>query len=333
MKSPEQVSLFDEHTVAYPLPDIAAAFLVTPSAQGPDHSAREIAQDPSLIEGQVLGQCKVVQQLHPKLPPGDYVITLARDGETVVFMGEDGSRVEYPAVIRELPQPVPGPTALITASQIGYAWGQTQICALLATPLPEELTQRLREAIVNLQKAGILKAGEEAFALTRAIPSALGRAQTTESTQSSGQSEGNVESPATMLVAPAIRDGAFPPPSETQAITGIGLFAVLTDIELEVFHDVELKGPAGVLPAGDYLYLEVRPNDAQPTPGEVYEARGRLYGPSGDFYVPIVGGLPVIGQPLRGSGPAGQDEVIILNLEVASRCRLKVKTRCWILTT
>jgi hypothetical protein len=331
MKSPEQASLFDEYTVAYPLPDIPAAFLLTPSARGPDHSAREIAQDPSLIEGQVLGQCKIVQQLHPKLPPSDYEITLARDGETVVFTGVDGSQVEYGAVIRELPQPVPGPTALITASQIGLAWGQTQICALMETPLPEELTQRLREAIKHLQEAGILKAGEEAFALTRAIPSALGRAQTTEGTQPSGQPEGGVESLATTLVMPTVRDGAFPPPSETEAITGIGLFTALTDIELEVFYDVELKEPAGFLPAGDYLYLEVRLDDAQPTPGQVYEARGRLLGPPGDFYVPILGGLPVIGQPLRGSGPAGQDEVIILNLEVASRCRLKVRTRCWIL--
>jgi len=86
MKNLKEVSLLEEQTVVYALPDRGAVFLLTPSAKGPGHSAGEIAKDPALIKGQVLGRLKVVQQLHPELPPDDYAITLAPNGTNPQFL-------------------------------------------------------------------------------------------------------------------------------------------------------------------------------------------------------------------------------------------------------
>jgi hypothetical protein len=308
------VSLSAENTVIYALPDSGVAFLLTPAAEWPNFSAPRLAEEPASIEKLMLGSLTVVQSLDEALPPGDYIMTLAPDGKTVIFTGGN-SQAQYEAVIRELPRPVPRPLALITAQQMCLAWGTTQICALVSTPLPDDLAERVQAAMENL--------GVRAFPSSPAVPDIEGVEALERCAKALSQEPPNYgDCRSTVLASRA--DGAETSKRLADAsTTAIGVLLVLQPIREEIFLDPKLTQPTPILPVGEFATFEVKyPDDPQIDEG-IFETRVLQSGEAGDFYLPSISGAVIIGDPVLGDGPSNEDETIIANLWVDSVCYFK----------
>lgn len=337
-----------ENTVIYALPesDGGVVFLLTPALSSLGFSSKELAAAPDKYTDRMLGGLTVVRQVNnelPALPPDDYVITLSPDRSKVIFTGAQ-ARFEFPSVIRSLPQILPRSVALITASQMCLAWDVTQVCALVDSPLPGNWIQPLQDATQNLQ----VDAGR--FDLERAVPDIEGvwELQDCASALSpigTGQEPDYTACGATVLAVPAVTDGAFLLPSDTQvppgAGIGIGLVVGLRDVVEEVFLDPQLAVPSirgncveyesPCLPSGDYLTYEVRLKGDPEINGGIFERRVLLLGPAGEeFYLPAISGGVIIGTPVWSSGPSNRNEAVITNLWIRGRCFFKRRQCPWL---
>lgn len=312
--------LASDHTVFYAFPNTGIAFLLTPIAGGPGYTAEELAQEPGNIQNLMLGGLTVISGFSGfPIAQGDYLITLAPDGENILFTPENGSALSFPAVIRSLPQPLSRELALITSSQMCLAWNRTQVCALVNAPLPSDLVQQINDAIGNL---GI---DEASIALERAIPDAEGFNMIQTCADALARETPSYDQcRSTVLAAPAVADGAFDATSQAEGTyTGIALLVVLEPLEDQVFLDPQLTQVTDTLPAGDYLTFEVLLSGETPTRDEPIPTRVAQQGPAGSFYLPAQSGGALIGDPILGSGPSNEDEAVIANLWCKGRCYFK----------
>ncbi|MFL5805541.1 MAG: hypothetical protein ACJ8CR_27865 [Roseiflexaceae bacterium] len=286
--------------------------LLTPSGGPADLTSGDVAANPALINRLVLGGLTVVQPLHPDLPPGDYVLSLDPSGEQVIFTGA-ATRAAFPAVIRELSQPLPHPVALINrvdlperpggALQLCVEKVRLAVCALVPYPPSDQLIGQLETASKTL---GV---DPGSFTLRHAVPLVAGQ-DALEACASGFGADQSVYQPcqATVLAAPAVADGVVPAPPEEGTIINIGLLVALKDLAEHVFKDRALTLPVDKLPAGEYLVFEVRgDDDLQIAPG-VFATRVRLVGRNGDFYLPATSGGTVLGKGLRGPTLADESD-------------------------
>ena len=312
--------LASDHTVFYAFPDTGIAFLLTPIAGGPGKTAEVLAQEPGNIQNLMLGGLTVISGFSGfPLSQGDYLITLAPDGEELQFTQLNGDVFSFPAVIRSLPQPLSRELALITSSQMCLAWNRTQVCALVNAPLRSDLVQQINNAIENL---GIDPAS---IALERAIPDVEGFNMIQRCADALANEPPSYDQcRSTVLAAPAVADGAFDATSQAEGTyTGIALLVVLEPLKDQVFLDPQLTQVAEGLPNGDYLTFEVLLSGETPTRDEPIPTRVAQEGPQGSFYLPAQSGGALIGDPVRGFGPSNEDEAVIANLWCKGRCYFK----------
>jgi hypothetical protein len=310
---PSDVDLATEFSVFYALPetspDPGIAYLLTPRRESPGITAEELVANPGALQDQVLGRLRIVRQstLQLQLPPGDYMITLAPDGEALLFTGAAGE-VAVPAVIRALPIPLTDrPVAMISSVQMCLAWDLLQICGLVSTPLPGPLIEQLNAAVEDLE------VNPDSLALDRAIPDVEGDNVLDPCLAELNKDEPDyTQCPASVLAAPA-REALPPPPSFPDAIS-TGVLVVLQDLELpdDVFKEPDTNDPVGLLPAGNYvMYDIVLPEDEvidtydeqQITVSRV--GLSPVAGAEPEFYL-----LAIRGAPLQGTPPEGPQAVI-----------------------
>ncbi len=329
--------LATEHTVIYALPSSGIAFLLTPVQAGLRDSAKDLetlAAENKIDATQILGGLTVRQDKVTELPPGDYVITLASDGNTVKFTSLPGIVMSFSAVIRSLPLALPAdrPVALITSSQMCLAWVATQVCALIQTPLSSDLRTQVATAINDLG------ANPNDFALDRAIPDIEGSGMLQKCAEALDATPPLYSAcTATVLAAPAIKSGSFPTPPTNggstppaQTIEGIGVLLTLEPVADQVYADPDLTEVVGTLPQGNYLTYVLLPDGWQPNPNEPTATRVLQAGPAGRFYMPSVSGGEIIGDPVLGIGPSNDEEAIIVNLWIARHCYCKARQCPWL---
>jgi len=318
-------------SIIYALSD-GAAYVLTPRRTSPGVKAEELAGDPSALENMILGRLTVVRPLIGELPRGIYTITLDPTGETVVFAGEAGVR-NFPAVIRSLPLPIPEPrpVAMISSVQMCIAWDTLQICALISTTLPDDLRQLLESGIQELG------ANPNSFALDRAVPDLEGdnivKPCLDELTK---QQPDYTKCPASVLAAPAVE--ALEPPPLPPVANGAGVLAapvqqaepevnstavlvVLTKLDLaeDAYTDHMLTpvSRVGEVQPGNYLMYDIILSSDQVIDTydnqQITDSRVGLstqVGEEPQLYLHAVIGAPLVGDPITGGPPEGDEAVI-----------------------
>jgi hypothetical protein len=287
-----------------------------------DIKVEELTENPGALEKEALGVLKVVQQLSDELPTDDYALTLDSSGENVLFTGANAA-ASFPAIIRTLPLPLPEsrPVAMISSVQMCLAWDSVQICALVSTPLRDDLREQLATAIQDLGSDPSL------FALDRGIPDVEGDNVLDICLAELSKAQPDyTQCRASVLAAPAL-EALDPPPGVPDAIN-TGVLVVLEDLQLndDVFGDPELTDLIGKLPPENFLIYDiVLPDD--PVIGTYDEQRitesraGLSPGVDQDpeFYLRAVIGAPLIGEAIIGIPPEGP-EAVISNLWIGKSC-------------
>jgi hypothetical protein len=325
-------SLASEHTVIYALPDSGTAFLLTPVEAGPEETAEDLiieAKENALDTTRILGGLTVIQDDITELPAGDYVITLASNGATVEFntIGEPRS---FEAVIRSLPLALPAgrSVALITSSQMCLAWNQTQVCALIQTPLKSDWQAEVEEAISSLDS------DPSDFDLSRAIPDIEGSEMLQQCQDALNETPpAYSDCKSNVLAVPALNPGNIPTPQvETeQTIDAIGALVVLESLSEEIYADPGLSELVGTLPAGNYITYVVLPAGWEPNPLEPTATQVLQAGLTEQYFLPSVSGGQIIGEPQLGTGPSNDEEAIIVNLWIGRHCYCKRRQCPWLL--
>jgi hypothetical protein len=307
-----------EGTVLYGQGD-TVGLIFTPAADLPPDSPDELAQqiknrDLGRLNRRAIGGLTVVRSTNPDLPPDDYLLTLESDG-TVVFKGVQNT-LKFPVVIRRPATPLARPVAFVTPFEIcvDFTWSA---CAQIPTPQTDNVKSILAGAANDL--------GIDGIDTNQAVSLVAGEAELEACANGlKGDQARYDQCPALIFAAPATKDNAFPAPTESGTITAIGLVVLLKDIREEVSYKADEPRVPAIIPAGTYKVYEVTLDTDPELATGVRATRVRLSGNNGDFYLPAVSGVGLLGDVLQGDTTGGTDIAVTTSLIMRGRCFVKV---------